>query len=194
MVKLELKSFTVCLFIGVTSGLIYAILDLIFLFANGKNSQEKATKIQNYTEFIKGESVTSGIKRVIFFVLSAFYFKLVTFYYELSNQRLYMAVAFILGFICYLKSFHNKVAIFNKWVYNIITKIINVTITAIKNSVVKIKGRINERRKKAQGSVGGCVGRNIITSNSTCNTRIPNRRHLHAKQQNKRSRRRNSKP
>lgn len=188
MVKLELKSFTVCMFVGVTSGVIYAILDFIFLFINSKNSQEKPVKIQNFKQFIKGESVSDGIKKVTFFILSAVYFKIITFYYELPNQRLYMAVAFILGFICYYKSFNNKVAIFNKWVYNIVRKLIGKLITAIRNSVIKIKGKINERRKKAQSSVGGGVGRNTIVSNFNSNTRIPNRRHIRKKKQNKRSR------
>lgn len=183
----EFRSFIISAFSGVISGVIYTFLYFIFLFVNVKNSPKNSTKMTYYKEKNFAENIVDIIKYLIFFLISALIFKGVTYFYNLSDVRVYMLLGWGLGVYLYLKSFHKLFAIFLNVVYNKINETFKKFITVINNLLKRLKDNINERRKKAQGSVGGSVGRNNVTIYISNNSRVSNRRHLHKKKQNKRS-------
>lgn len=107
---LQLKEFVICGFIGVTSGFIYEIINFIatlFKFKKGELSKNKI----NYNKVI------DFIKFIIFFSITAVYFKITAFAFYLATMREYFYLGFILGLFCFYKSFHKAIAIFINLLY-----------------------------------------------------------------------------
>ena len=119
----ELKSFTICAFAGVTSGVLYSFLNFVFLFVNCKNSYKNSAKIQGYKDKNFIQTVLDILKYGLFFFISAIYLKFICFKFNLPNMRLYMAVGWFLGAYVYLKSFNKAFAIFSNVVYNKVSNI-----------------------------------------------------------------------
>ncbi len=181
----QLRVFAVCVFIGVTSGIIYDVLGLLFSSLIIKNSHGNLIKMDNNRKFLSG----FDIKVVIYFVLSAFYFKIISHIFYFPSFRAYFIIGFFIGVICYLKSFHKAFAILNNLVYNKINKvykkIANALNNAFKLALAKFRKYNNERRKKTQSSVGNGFGRDNVTVYISSNSSVSNRRHLRKKKQNR---------
>ena len=191
LLKDEVRSIIISIFSGVTSGLLYTLIYVIFLFINVKNSPKNSTKTHQFNDKSVIEIIVNVIKNVIFFSLSAVYFKLLCFYFNLPNMRAYMGCCFLIGLALYIKSFHKLFAIFLNVVYNKINVTLKKVINALKLHLKSIKDKLNERRKKTQSVVCSGVGRNNVVIHINNNTRLPNSRHILKKKQNKGSRRRN---
>lgn len=174
---IQLKEFIICVFIGVSSGIIYEFLSLIFMFLNAKTTDKSPSKLQTNAFKVDSNDVIKIIKQILYFCLSAFYFKWLTFLFYLSTPREYMYLGFLVGIYCFYKSFHKAFAILNKLLYNGIIKLLNLIISLIKNTLTKLRKNWYERRKKAQSSVGGGVGRNNATIYFGSNSRVPTYRH-----------------
>lgn len=180
----QLRVFAVCVFIGVTSGLIYDILGLTFSSLTIKNSHGNLIKMNNNGKFFSG----FDLKVILYFILSAFYFKIIAYIYYFPSFRVYFLFGFLIGVICYLKSFHKAFAILNNLVYNKINKVYKKIAYALsktfKLALAKFRKYNNERRKKAQSSVGNGFGRDNVTIYISSNSGVSNRRHLRKKKQN----------
>ncbi len=119
----------ICIGIGVFSGVIY---DIIYFF----------------TEFFNNK-ILKYLRNLIYFILTAFLFTLISVKADLGNFRFYMGLLVALGAYLYIKSFHKIIAKLYIKVYNIINKLL-----------IKVK---NARRKEKKG----VVRRNEWNSNVT---------------------------
>ena len=191
-VEEEIRSFVISAFSGVTSGILYSLIHFIFLFINVKNNRKKSSKINYFYNKSVAQIIIDGIKNVIFFFISAVYFKWLCYVFNLPSFRLYMICGFLIGLYSYIKSFHKPFAIFLNVVYNKINQTLKKIITALNLKFKRVKGIIDERRKKTQSIVGCGIGRNNVTCYIGNNSCISTSRHIRKKKQNKRSRRGNS--
>ncbi len=154
----------ICISIGVLFGFVY---DIFFLCFN-----------------ISKNNVVSTVGDILYFVIIAILFTIISNYLKFTNFRIYMAISVIVGLILYNKSFHKIIAKLYIKVYNV-----------IKNKFLKIKNYLkvkNERRKKAKGNVGGNIGNNYAIMYSGSNNGVSTRWHYSKKKQNRKTQSRNS--
>lgn len=181
----QARQFIVCVFSGITAGFFYEILSFLFKFALRDKASENSSKSTSKNEIIAKTVV--AIKQVIFFVISAFYFKYVTFLYYFPSVRAFMFIGFFIGLFCFSKSLHKAIAIFSDVLYNKLTKLFNAVSVRLKKLFSKLNliGNRYERRKKTQSSVGGGIGWNNVVIRFSGNRRISNSRHIRKKKQNR---------
>ncbi len=148
----------ICLSVGVLSGVIY---DIIYFFTEYFNN-----KIVNF------------IKDLIYFILTAFLFTIISVKANLGNFRVYMALLVSFGAYLYIKSFHKIIAKIYIKVYNVINKLL-----------IKVK---NARRKEKKGVVRGDKWYSNVTRYNDNDNGVSNRRHHQKEQQNKSTKQRNS--
>lgn len=109
----------ICIAIGILSGVVY---DVIYFFTQYFNN-----KIVNF------------FKDLVYFIITAFLFTMVSVKANLGNFRFYMALLVGLGAYLYIKSFHKIIAKIYIKVYNVINKLL-----------IKVK---NARRKEKKGAL-----------------------------------------
>ena len=148
----------ICIGIGVFSGVIY---DFLCFFTDYFNN-----KIINF------------LKDLIYFILTAFLFTLISAKANLGNFRVYMALLVALGGYLYIKSFHKIIAKINIKVYNVIN-----------NLLIKVK---NARRKEKKGALSNNEWYSNVTRYYDNDNGISNSGHYKKEQQNKSTKQRNS--
>ncbi|MCH5147224.1 MAG: hypothetical protein J1F61_04355 [Clostridiales bacterium] len=107
---MQIYIFIICLFCGVSSGVVYDILYIARCSLCGIDKSAYTVK----------DKIFLIICDLLYSLVFAAGFIFVSVMFGFENLRMYMLIGCIIGAIIYLKSFHIIVAFFVRKVYNII--------------------------------------------------------------------------